>query len=84
MQLGKVCGSVWATKKSDKLTGSTLLIVKTKNSEIIAADTLGAGVGDTVLLLFGGAAREISGTDAAICGIVDKTDYKRKEDEYEY
>lgn len=84
MQLGKVCGSVWATKKSDTLNGTTFLIVRTNSSEIIAADTLGAGVGDTVLLMFGGAAREISGTDTAICGIVDKTDYKRKEDEYEY
>lgn len=84
MQIGKVCGSVWATKKSEGLIGTTLLIVRTKSTEIIAADTLGAGVGDTVLLMFGGAAREISGTDTAICGIVDKTDCQRNEETYEY
>ena len=82
MQLGQVCGSVWATKKSDGLVGTTLLIVRTKSSEIIAADTLGAGIGDTVLLMFGGSARALSGTDAAIYGIVDKL--QRKEETYEY
>lgn len=81
MQIGQVCGSVWATKKTPGLNGTALLIVRTKNSEIIAADTVGAGIGDTVLLMFGGAARELTCTDAAICGIID---CKRKEDEYEY
>ena len=81
MQIGKVCGSVWATKKSEQLVGISLLVVRTENKDIIAADTLGAGIGDTVLLVFGSSARRLVGNDvdAAICGIIDNT---RKEEEY--
>lgn len=86
MRIGKVCGSVWATKKNEHLSGSKLLIVKVGNEKYVATDTLGAGIGDTVLLIFGSSARHITSimTDAAVCGIIDKIDCDLKENEYEY
>lgn len=83
LELGKVIGSVWATKKDENLNGLKLMIIKgmneyeTLNDRItVAADIVGAGVGDTVLVVRGGSARyaiQSSDTpiDAAIIGIVD-------------
>ena len=72
MRLGTVAGSVWATKKSPGLRGQPL--VRMDGRLIVAADLVGAGVGEQVLLAFGSAARiEAPGApaDAAIVGIVD-------------
>ena len=76
MKLGQVSGAVWATKKSPALAGQILLRVRTGNSELIAADLVGAGEGDTVLVLLGTAARQESGAavDAAIVAILDDTE----------
>ncbi len=83
MELGKVIGSVWATKKDEKLNGHKLLVVqltdayeKPSNRLVVAADMVGAGAGDQVLVVRGGSARyalSVSGSpvDAAIVGIVD-------------
>ncbi len=85
MRIGKICGSVWATKKADELTGSKLLIVELLDkpkSRLVASDTIGAGVGDTVLVMIGSAVNQIYRlpTDAAICGIIDKIDIAGNED----
>lgn len=75
MKLGTVTGPVWATKKVPGLAGYGLLTVDADGSTMIAADFVGAGPGDRVLLLTGGAARMGSDTlpiDAAIIGILDK------------
>ena len=76
MKLGRVSGAVWATKKSPALAGQILLRVRTGNDELIAADLVGAGEGDTVLVLLGTAARQESGAvvDAAIVAILDDTE----------
>ena len=77
MRKGKVCGSVWATKKHELLNGVKFLEVKlSQNETIIATDTVGAGTGDDVLVVFGRPASEISTfpTDTAILGIVDKNE----------
>ena len=86
MFLGKVVGTVWATKKTPNLEGIRFLIVhpydidKEPNSNIIVvADRLGAGVGETVICAYGRAARSAIGDqemsiEAAVVGIVDEVD----------
>lgn len=77
MRIGKVCGSVWSTKKAEQLTGAKFLAVRfSDKTEAIATDTVGAGVGDTVLVVFGSTAKALCAmpTDAAVCGIVDRAE----------
>ena len=74
MMLGTVTAAVWATRKSSGLTGQTLLVVRLDGGEAVAADRVGAGVGDRVLVAFGGAARldcPEAPADAAIVAILD-------------
>jgi ethanolamine utilization protein EutN len=83
LELGKVIGSVWATKKNEKLNGNKLMVVqlmdaynKAGNRLVVAADIVGAGTGDQVLIVRGSSARYAlsaagSPVDAAIVGIVD-------------
>ena len=90
MVLGKVIGNVWATRKDEKLTGIKLLIVrsvdldyKEKETFVVAADSVGAGVGEIVLYCTGSSARqtEISQdrpVDAVIMAIVDKLEFDKK------
>lgn len=86
MILGKVVGSVWATRKDEELVGMSFQIVKhldldykLKDTFVIAVDTVQAGVGDVVLLCSGSSARQTSKTknkpvDAVIMAVVDKID----------
>lgn len=76
MQIGRVLGSVWATKKDEQLNGLKFMTVSLNGTEMIAVDIVGAGVGDTVLITLGSSARILSGynIDAVICGIIDKID----------
>lgn len=75
MKLGTVTGCVWATKKSPALRGQSLLRVSVGETELVAADLVGAGQGDRVILTFGAAARleqPDCPVDAAIIGILDE------------
>lgn len=77
MRLGIVTGSVWATKKCPSLRGQILLRVRSEGTELIAADLVGAGEGERVILSFGSAARlgqESVPIDAAIIGILDEAE----------
>lgn len=82
MFIAKVVGTVVATRKNEKLVGSKLLIVESLESKfkrLVAVDNVGAGIGETVLVSEGSAARigcglEDSPIDAAIVGIID--DYR--------
>lgn len=76
MRRGMVIGSVWATKKSPKLGGQILLRVQVEGQELIAADLVGAGQGEQVLIVHGAAARQESGApvDAAIVAILDQVE----------
>ena len=51
MELGKVNGSIWATQKASSLSKYKLLRVEIDDNKrkrtVIAADTLGARVGET-------------------------------------
>ncbi|MBN2296217.1 MAG: EutN/CcmL family microcompartment protein [Pirellulales bacterium] len=89
MFVGKVTGSVVATQKVDSMTGHKLLIVeplridpetrdelKITGLSYVTVDTMGAGVGEYVLVVQGSSARLTPETknlpvDATIIGIVD-------------
>lgn len=75
MTVGTVTGPVWATKKCPALTGQILLSVQADGKKFIAADLVGAGEGDRVILAFGAEARlgqEQVPVDAAIIAILDE------------
>ena len=79
MIIGKVIGSVVSTRKNERLVGNKLMIVEPinkKNTQIVAIDDIGAGIGEYVLVAIGSAARVGAGKenapiDAAIVGIID-------------
>lgn len=81
MLLCKVTGSVISTRKNEKLTGCKFLIVEPllSGAAFVAVDQIGAGIGETVLVSCGSAARLASSpslsnmpVDAAVVGIVDE------------
>lgn len=75
MKIGTVTGSVWATRKAQCLAGQTFLVVDTLSGIIVAADHVGAGKGDKVLLVTGTAATKFSmeaPVDAVVVAIVDQ------------
>jgi ethanolamine utilization protein EutN len=78
MTMGRVIGALWCTKKGEGLSGYPLLLVEPENGEAVfaAADTVGAGPGERVLVVRGGAAGLPPGppVDARIIGIVDGTE----------
>ena len=74
MIIGKVIGSVWATRKAGCLAGHTFLVVDTGREDLVAADQVGAGVGDRVLLATGTVASRYcmdAPIDAAVVAILD-------------
>ena len=85
MLIGTVVGNVWATKKDPTLTGLRLLVVRPYTTDgkasaetLVAVDTLGAGIGERVLVVFGRAARHCIGRShdigfqTAVAAIVDR------------
>jgi ethanolamine utilization protein EutN len=77
MYLGKVIGSVVATKKEASFTGRKLLLVRPMlvdkddpeklspgQNTIVAVDTVGSGVGELVLFAQGSSARQAAGLKA--------------------
>ncbi len=75
MRLGTVTGAVWSSKKCPALSGQILLRVRTGGEEIVAADLVGAGTGERVLLASGAAARMLRHDvpiDAEIIAILDE------------
>ena len=74
MTMGTITGSVWATRKAQCLSGQTFLVVQTLGGTLVAADHVGAGKGDRVLVVTGSAAARYSmeaPSDAAIVAILD-------------
>ena len=75
MKIGTVIGSVWATRKAGCLMGQTFLVVRAGEEELVAADPVGAGRGDRVLLVTGTVASRFcmdAPVDAAVVAIVDE------------
>ena len=74
MKMGTVVGSVWATRKAGCLSGQTFLVVDTGKEDLVAADQVGAGPGDRVLLVTGTVAARFcmdAPIDAAVVAILD-------------
>jgi ethanolamine utilization protein EutN len=89
MIICKVVGHVWATKKEERLNGLKLMVVqedspdKKKRDIYVAADTVGAGIGEQVLVVSGSTARKAFGredvpADMAIVGIIDTLEVNRE------
>ncbi len=88
MFLGRVVGTVWATRKDEQLVGMKLQIVREVDLDqelrdrfVVAVDSVGAGVGEVVLVAQGSSARQTELTrdrpvDAVITAIVDKLDVR--------
>lgn len=83
MIIGKVVGSLFSTRKSEKLVGNKFMIVepvetmKAAGERVVAIDIIGAGIGEYVLVAQGSAARigcdmADAPVDAAIVGIIDE------------
>ena len=75
MKVGKVVGAIWATRKAACLQGQTFLVVESNGEKIVAADQVGAGTGDKVLLATGTVASKYcmdAPVDAAVVAIVDE------------
>jgi ethanolamine utilization protein EutN len=85
MMVGTVVGNVWATVKDPSLEGLRFLVVrpftldgKQSAETIVAADPLGAGIGERVLVVFGRAARHAIGRghdvgfQTAVSAIIDR------------
>jgi microcompartment protein CcmK/EutM len=83
MQLARVVGTVVATRKEASLQGLRLMVVRPLDEEareigtaLVAADAVGAGPGEVVLIAAGSSARQTEVTDkrpvdAVIMAIVD-------------
>ena len=86
MLLGKVIGTVWATRKDPGLVGMKFLVVRELGLDgepraafVVAADAVGAGEGEVVLVAQGSSGRQTEITrgkavDAVVMAIVDRLD----------
>jgi len=91
VQLGRIVGTVVSTAKDPKLEGLRFHVVrnvdlglKEKETFLVAVDSVGAGVGETVLYATGSSARQTDVTkdrpcDAVIMAIVDSIDVAGKQ-----
>ena len=86
MIICRVIGHAWATKKEENLEGLKLMVVReeetAKKSILVAADVVGAGIGERVLVVSGSTARKVFGrdnvpADLAIVGIIDNLEIDR-------
>ena len=93
MQLAKVVGNLVSTHKNETIRGKKLLFVQPIDeklvpfgNELLAIDGVGAGIGDTVLIMNeGGSARMVTNAvspyapiELCIAGIVDSVKTKEK------
>ena len=80
MKIGKVIGSVRATRKAQCLHGQRFLVVDTGREDLVAADQVGAGIGDQVLLTTGTVASRYcmdAPIDAAVVAILDDEEVRK-------
>lgn len=84
MLLAKVVGTVVSTRKEESLVGLKFLLLRATDMDgeangppVVAADAVGAGVGEMVLYAAGSSARQTTVTekrpvDAVVMAIVDQ------------
>lgn len=87
MNLGKIIGTVWATRKVEALDQKRMLFVQPMafsgaeiGNPIVALDTVDSGVGDTVIYVSSTEATvpfkpDPIPTDATIVGVIDRVDH---------
>ncbi len=93
MILGKIVGDVWSTKKNDKIHALRLLFVQPLGRDLtscgemlVAADEIGAGMGEMVIVTQGAPAMQafnkdaLIPVDAVVVGIVDNLEIPEKPD----
>ncbi len=90
MNLGKIIGRVWATRKVESLEQKRMLFVQPMSfsgtnvgDPIVALDTVDSGVGDTIIYVSSTEATVpfkplLIPTDATIVGIIDRVDHREK------
>ena len=86
MFFAQVIGTVWATRKDENLQSFKLQFIQPLNAKrenvgdpIVAVDTVGVGVGETVMYITAREATiplpvEMAPVDASIVGIIDRID----------
>lgn len=82
MIAAKIIDNIWATRKADSLIGLKFMLVEVLGGIdagrlLIAADTIGAGIGERVIVCQGSSARKMldkddTPIDAVIVGIIDE------------
>lgn len=94
MKIGRVIDNIWATRKDETLRSAKMMIVQILETPsvlrnptddggrvIIAADIIGAGIGERVIVVEGSSARRAGGydnnvpIDAMIVGIIDENEW---------
>ncbi|HIZ77961.1 MAG TPA: EutN/CcmL family microcompartment protein [Firmicutes bacterium] len=94
MKIGRVIDNIWATRKEETLRSAKLMIVQILDTPadlrnpannggkvLIAADIIGAGIGEMVIVVGGSSARRAGGydsnvpIDAMIVGIIDENEW---------
>lgn len=77
MFLGKVIGTLVATQKEASLNGLKFLVVRRLSVDnedergyVVAADAVGAGLGEVVMVATGSSARQTAMTDKRPCDAV--------------
>ncbi|GMQ81951.1 MAG: EutN/CcmL family microcompartment protein [Rhodothermia bacterium] len=90
MNLGKIIGTVWATRKVESLERKRMLFVQPMafcgtdvGDPIVALDTVDSGVGDTIIYVSSTEATVpfkplLIPTDATIVGVIDRVDHRDK------
>ncbi|EJW15881.1 EutN/CcmL family microcompartment protein [Paenibacillus alvei] len=73
--------NIWSTRKADSLVGMKLMLAEViggsdDGGRLIVVDTIGAGIGDRVIVCTGSSARKMLHTDdvpvdAVVVGIID-------------
>lgn len=95
MKLARVMGTVVSSRKDEKLEGLTFFLLQDlgpdlslQDSIVVAADSVGCGVGEVVLYASGSSARQTVQTDkrpcdATVMAIIDAIDLESGERLYD-
>lgn len=83
MLTAKLIDNIWATRKSEALSGYKLMLAEIgagsrTGEQMVVVDVIGAGIGDGVIVVTGSSARRMLGDDslpidAAVVGIIDES-----------
>ncbi|MBP2027089.1 ethanolamine utilization protein EutN [Acetoanaerobium pronyense] len=82
MLTARLLDSIWATRKAESLNGLKFMLAEIiggndNGQRLVVVDTIGAGIGDSVIVCTGSAARKMLSNDdlpvdAAVVGIIDR------------